>query len=228
MDSTGREHMILNFYVQGKPPGSSSTLKKDPTESYLDAVIHWTGDKASLISELTLNEVIEWSKDRTLNAWEQSKRAFRYLSGAPLPPISLQEHPLVDVKEPKKAKSTGWSFVGMFSGLRGKHARSMDTKAKRLDGEMWTDGEVHADLIRVCFLSFQTDVLPIHAIERRRVFRVPVLTNRHSKCVFCEDECGVILNFPVLADSGSHNRLRLFVERSKGVREDEPTIRWNS
>jgi import inner membrane translocase subunit TIM21 len=159
--------MILNFYVQGKPPGSSSTLHKDPSESYFDATVHWTGEKASRLSELTLDEAVEWTKDHVLNAWERSKRAFRYLSGAPLPPMSIPEHPPVDMKENKKAQSTGWSFVGMFSGLRGTRVRSTETNEKRADREMWADGEVHADLIRVCFVlpnvGCQTDT---HTIER--------------------------------------------------------------
>jgi len=193
VDSNGREHMILNFYVQGKPPGSSSKLDKDPSESYLDAVVHWTGDKASLLSEITLNEAIEWTKEQTSNAWERSKRAFRYLSGSPLPPVSLPERPLVDAKETNKPESRGWSFVGMFSGLRGTRTRSTETNVKRADGEMWTDGEVHADLIRNNNGYFE--------------FRY------------------LLIDIP---NSASRNSVRVFVEQSNGVHENEPTIRWNS
>jgi len=185
--------MILNFYVQGKPPGSSSALHNDPSEPYLNDIVHWTGDKASLLSELTLDEAIEWTKDKASNAWDRSKKAFRYLSGAPLPPISLPERPPVDVKEPKKAESRGWSFVGMFSGLRVNRAGSTETNVKRADGEVWTDGEVHADLIRNDEGYFE--------------FRY------------------LLIDIP---NSASRNPLRIFVERSFGVRENEPTIRWNS
>jgi mitochondrial import inner membrane translocase subunit TIM21 len=146
--------MILNFYVQGKPPGSSSTSHNDPPESYLNTVERWTRDKVSLLSELTLNEAVEWTKDRALNVWERSKGAFRYLSGAPLPPVSLPVYPTEDIMETKKAKSKGWSFIGMFSGLRGNRTGSTETNVKRAHGEMWTDGEVHADLIRVCLPCF--------------------------------------------------------------------------
>ena len=159
--------MILNFYVQGKPPGSSSILNKDISESYLDAMAHWAGEKASRLSKLTLNETVEWTKDSAFNAWERSKRAFRYLSGAPLPPMSLPEHPQVNVKEFKKAESKGWSFVGIFSGLRGSHAGSTNTNIKQADEQMWTDGEVHADLIRVRFVFQPLDILiDMDMIER--------------------------------------------------------------
>jgi import inner membrane translocase subunit TIM21 len=160
VDSTGREHMILNFYVQGKPPGSSSTLHNDPPESYLDTVVHWTRDKVSLLSELTLNEAVEWTKDCASNVWEQSKGAFRYLSGAPLPPISLPVHPTEDMLETKKAKNKGWSFIGMFSGLRGNRTGTTETNVNRAHREMWTDGEVHADLIRVCSALFSRCSVP--------------------------------------------------------------------
>jgi len=146
--------MILNFYVQGKPPGSSSTLNKDSSKSYLDTAVHWTRNKVSLLSELTVDEAVEWTKDRASNVWERSKGAFRYLSGAPLPPMSLPEHPIMDVKETKKTESRGWGFVGLFSGLRGNRTGSAETNVKRADGERWTDGEVHADLIRVCSALF--------------------------------------------------------------------------
>lgn len=146
VDSTGRDHMILNFYVQGKPPGSVSFLHKDPSESYVDAVVHWTGDKASALSKLNFDEAVEWTKDRTTGIWERSKGVFRYLSGAPLPPLSLPDSPPVDVKE-AKPESTGRSLFGMFSGLRG--TRTNSSESKRMNGELWTDGEVHADLVRV-------------------------------------------------------------------------------
>jgi import inner membrane translocase subunit TIM21 len=152
--------MILNFYVQGKPPGSSSTLHNDPPESYLDTVVHWTRDKVSLLSELTLDEAVEWTKDCASNVWEQSKGAFRYLSGAPLPPISLPVHLTEDMMETKKAKNKGWGFIGMFSGLRGNRTGTTETNVNRAHREMWTDGEVHADLIRVCSALFSRCSVP--------------------------------------------------------------------
>lgn len=143
--------MLLNFYVQGKPPGSSSQFK-DPSESYIDAVANWTGEKVTALSDLTFDEAVDWTKDRANNAWEKSKGAFRYLSGAPLPRVSLPDSVPADLEEPKKIASSGWSFVGMFSGLKGTHTASNDGGSGRTGGEMWTDGEVHADLIRVGLL----------------------------------------------------------------------------
>ena len=163
--------MMMNFYVQGKPSGSSSAPNKDSSESYLDAAVHWTRDKASLVSQLTMDEVIEWTKDQASNAWQRSKRTFRYLSGAPLPPMSLPENSVVDVDVPKKTESGGWNFFGIFSTLRGKRAGLTEVNVKRADGDKWTDGEVHADLIMVCsfflLIGLNTD---LSAIEPRWLF----------------------------------------------------------
>jgi len=99
----------------------------------------------------------------------------------------------VDVKELKKTESSGWSVVGLFSGLRGRRTGSPEISSKRANGEMWTDGEVHADLVRNDEGYFE--------------FRY------------------LLIDIP---NSGSRHPLRVFVERSSGVRENEPTIRWNS
>lgn len=140
--------MLLNFYVQGKPPGSP-VLSKDPSKSYFDSVVHWMGSTTSTLSKLTLDEAVAWTKDRLSLAWGRSKEIFKYLSGTPLPPLSFPESPSMDLKESKKAENSGWSVVGLFSGLRSKRAGSPEVNLKRADGELWTDGEVHADLIRV-------------------------------------------------------------------------------
>lgn len=139
--------MILNFYVKGKPPGSTSFLNKDPSESYLNAVTHWTEAKLAILSRLDFDDAVEWTKDRATGVSEKSKGLFRYLSGAPVTPSSLPEPLQMEVKEPKKSESTSWSFVGMFSGLRGTRTNSSDSM--RTNGDAWTDGEVHADLVRV-------------------------------------------------------------------------------
>lgn len=191
VDSTGRDHMILNFYVKGKPPGSTSFLNKDPSESYFNAVTHWTEAKLAILSRLDFDDAVEWTKDRATGVSEKSKGLFRYLSGAPVTPSSLPEPLQMEVKEPKKSESTSWSFVGMFSGLRGTRTNSSDSM--RTNGDAWTDGEVHADLVRNDDGYFE--------------FRY------------------LLIDIP---NSASRNPLRVFVERSKGVRENEPTIRWSS
>jgi len=137
--------MLLNFYVQGKPPGSTS----NPSISYLDTVVHWIENTRSALSELTIDEAVAWTKDLVSDAWGRSKEVFRYLSGAPLPPLSVPEPLPVDVKESKKTESSGWSVVGLFSGLKGKRSGPSEMSLRRAHGEMWTDGEVHADLVRV-------------------------------------------------------------------------------
>ncbi len=80
IDSTGREHMFLNFFVQGRPPGETRS------ESKYEAVTSWIRDASSSISELTVDGATEWMQDRKKYLSEQFKRVFRYLTGAPAPP----------------------------------------------------------------------------------------------------------------------------------------------
>jgi len=183
--------MILNFYVKGKPPGSTSFLNKDPSDSYVDAMTHWAGDKLAVLSELDFDEAVEWTRDRAIGVMEKGKGLFRYLSGAPVTPLSLPEPLHMETKETKKPESTGWSLVGMFSGLRG--TRTNSSESTRSSGDTWTEGEVHADLVRNDDGYFE--------------FRY------------------LLIDIP---NSASRNPLRVFVERSRGVRENEPTIRWSS
>ncbi|KAF7978924.1 hypothetical protein HWV62_44462 [Athelia sp. TMB] len=191
VDSSGRDHMILNFYVKGKPPGSTPFLSKDPSDSYIDAMTSWAGDKLAIFSELDFDEAVEWTKDRATSMMERSKGLFRYLSGAPMAPLSLPEPLHMEAKETKKPEGTGWSLIGMFSGLRG--TRTNPSESTRSNGELWTEGEVHADLVRNDDGYFE--------------FRY------------------LLIDIP---NSASRNPLRVFVERSRGVRENEPTIRWSS
>jgi len=183
--------MILNFYVKGKPPGTTSLLQKDPSDSYIDIMTEWAGDKLNVLSDLDFDETMEWAKDRASGMVEKGKGLFRYLSGAPVAPLSLPESSRVQVEETKKPASTGWSFVGMFSGLRSTRTSAADSI--RTSGETWTEGEVHADLVRNDDGYFE--------------FRY------------------LLIDIP---NSASRSPLRVFVERSRGVRENEPTIRWSA
>jgi len=96
-----------------------------------------------------MDESIAWMKDCAADVRERSKRLFRYLSGAPLPPPPLRSQPsqdLIDV--PKRKEEGAWSFAGLFSGLRGPK-ESHTSLARDADSQTWSDGEIHADLIRV-------------------------------------------------------------------------------
>ena len=153
VDSSGQEHMIMTFYVQGRPKGETSA----PSESsYLESASTWVKDKGNALSELSYDEAVEWSKDTGKDLWDRSVRAFKYLSGAPLPPPILPEI-TANVQEPKKVNSSAWNFAGIFSSLKGANTSGAEPTTRRL-GRHFTEGEVHADLIKVNDLHLAVDL----------------------------------------------------------------------
>lgn len=145
VDTEGREHMIMTFYVQGRPEGEIAA----PTETpYLEATSAWFQEKGSAISEISFDEAVDWSKESAKNLWEKSLRAFKYLSGAPLPPPSLPTIPPSELGENAKTEAAkGWGFTGMFSSL--KTSKNRNAPAPGHSGRYFTEGEVHADLVKV-------------------------------------------------------------------------------
>jgi import inner membrane translocase subunit TIM21 len=136
--------MRLNFFVQGRPQGSSP-----PTDSYLDSLAEWTNDKASALSELTLDESLEWARRFAQDTKESLQRLFRYLSGAPLPPPPLRTLPPPDSSDALQKGENAWSFAGLFSGIRGPKMSSQTSTMREPGDQAWTDGEVHVDLVMV-------------------------------------------------------------------------------
>lgn len=146
VDSSGQEHMIMTFYVQGRPQGE---IAPPSDSSYFELVSAWIQDKFSGLSELSFDEAMAWSKQSGMNIWDKSIRAFKYLSGAPLPPKHVPPMPSPETKESaKKEVATIWEFAGVFSSLKGAKKTSNE-KASRQNGRLFTEGEVHADLIKV-------------------------------------------------------------------------------
>lgn len=139
--------MLLDFYVQGRPPGHDASSSES---SYFKDLAEWA-------QSLTLDESIEWAKHRGAIAQENLREAFKYLSGAPPSPSPPSAAPSQDRKETHiKEESTAWSFAGMFSSLKKSRGGLVETHSEP-DGNGWTDGEVHADLIRVrTFLSLKS------------------------------------------------------------------------
>ncbi|KIJ68678.1 hypothetical protein HYDPIDRAFT_173342 [Hydnomerulius pinastri MD-312] len=182
VDSSGREHMLLNFYIQGSSTASASASAATDEEE-----IQWA-DYVESLTALTMDDV----KAKVTPVVDSAKRAFRYLSGDIVPsPVS----PLVTEKDQGKEQEKGeegslWGLTGLFAGLRGRRSHgegSGDTSVA------WTEGEVHADLVR-------ND-------EGYFVFRY------------------LLIDIP---NSESRNPIRVFVERTPGVRENEPIMRFHS
>jgi len=103
---------------------------------------------AKALSQLTLDECIEWMNECAADMRATSKQLFRYLSGTPLPPPPLHTTPRPRESEvSEKNEGNPWSFAGLFSGLRGPKTGRPDPPVD--SGQVWTEGEVHAELIMV-------------------------------------------------------------------------------
>jgi len=146
VDSTGQEHMIMTFYVQGRPQGE---ITPPSDSSYFNSMSDWLQDRISGLSEFSFDEAIAWSKQSGMNLWDKSIRAFKYLSGAPLPPMHYPSMPAPETKNStEKEATTIWSFAGVFSSLK-RAKKTGNERTSRQSGRSFTDGEVHADLVKV-------------------------------------------------------------------------------
>jgi mitochondrial import inner membrane translocase subunit TIM21 len=142
--------MLLNFFVQGR----ESSLEVPDT--YWEAATNWAHRVSEGISHLTWDQIVETVD----NSWENSKQSFKYLIGTPVPVNPVAESPDAHApqQEAKEEKSGVWKLTGMFDGLRGTRG-PRETEAPALpDGKVYTEGEVHADLIRVSIYADLTSV----------------------------------------------------------------------
>ncbi|TBU34974.1 TIM21-domain-containing protein [Dichomitus squalens] len=145
VDSTGREHMLLNFYVQGRPPGSASYAGEEQ-DGFFARISHKAQLAAMKLGEMSLEDVKEEAVRRGTRLAELTKGMFRFLTGEEdarpaAPPIPVQEK---TVEEEQK----GWlsSVTGIFSGIKGT-TKSGRSSGEAYNGPAFTEGEVHADLV---------------------------------------------------------------------------------
>ncbi len=154
VDANGQEHMIMTFYIQGRPEGAAPL----PSEiGYYEASTRWMQEKLEHLPDLSLDEAMRWTKDQAECAWERSKQTFKYLSGAPVipPPFPSAAEPEKQAEKPEETQ--GWSVAGMFSSLKG--SRGSSGSFTRTDYRTFTEAEVHADLVRVGNTSRHEDLL---------------------------------------------------------------------
>ncbi|KAG6889362.1 hypothetical protein C0995_001427 [Termitomyces sp. Mi166 len=148
VDAHGQEHMIMTFYVHGQTPGSDVVPSADA--SYFETTMEWAKLKITQASELTLDESIEWSKEYAHTMWDKTRRLFKYLAGTPVAPPSLPTQQEKTSEPSKTQESTAWSFAGMFSVIRSSRGTSSHAESKRTsDGQVFTEGEVHASFVRI-------------------------------------------------------------------------------
>lgn len=170
--------MLLNFYVQGSSSArSAQQADEEAGPSYIES-----------LSSLTLDEAIALAKDKLESIGQSAKRAFRYLSGDVAP--SPAPHPQLstnDNQENGREQEKGmWSFAGLFSGLKGR--RNVSEGAGD-SGVSWTEGEVHADLVR-------ND--EGYYVFRYLLIDIPNSETRNPVRVFVERAPGVRENEPIM------------------------------
>ncbi|OBZ79731.1 Mitochondrial import inner membrane translocase subunit tim21 [Grifola frondosa] len=143
-DSAGREHMLMNFYVQGHRPGSEPPSTSE-SESYLSSAFRRAKESVSALADMSLDDIVQSAKEHADNVFEAARQRFRFLSGDAVPPLPLPAAPKEDVKE--KKKEGGWmsGFTGLFSGIKGVARTAAQSDSS--DGQLYSEGEVHADLV---------------------------------------------------------------------------------
>ncbi|KAI6031976.1 hypothetical protein PISMIDRAFT_94867 [Pisolithus microcarpus 441] len=156
VDSSGREHMLLSFYVQGSS-SASSAVNEDKSRWVLDEFTY-DGIQAKF-----------WS------LVDSTKRAFRYLSGdVVLPREAL--YPVDEEKQKETERSEEpslWGLAGLFNGLR---KRRPSGEAGVDTSVVWTEGEVHAELVRNDdgYFTFRYLLIDIPSSEARNSLRIYV------------------------------------------------------
>ncbi|KAJ3513557.1 hypothetical protein NLJ89_g2879 [Agrocybe chaxingu] len=185
VDTFGQEHMIMTFYVQGRPEGEAPPSD----DSYLQVASTWFQDKAAVLSDLSFDEAVEWSKESAQNIWDKSLRAFKYLSGAPLPPPPLPPLQTSDnLDAAKKQGGSAWRFAGIFSSLRSHKGPTAESTARHTDRH-FTEGEVHADLVKNQDGYF---------VFRYLLVDIPSSRDYNPVRIFVERQPGVKDNVPVM------------------------------
>lgn len=140
MDQSGNEHLLLHFFVESTHPDKS-----------------YTEESSLSLSDLSLSSAYEWSKTHASNALDASKSAFAYLVGSNPPPQEINTRPNgspststgvrhTDIGKSSTEGSSAWSFAGLFGGIRTTNTSAK--KAAREPAAQYTEGEVHADLVK--------------------------------------------------------------------------------
>ena len=146
VDSQGKEHMLLNFYVKGQPPGSDSDSDSEHGSCW-ESASQWAAGSGSL-PEMSFEAHMAMAREKLESVAETCRQLFKFLSGEQVPTPRDVAQPSSEVMEEKK--ETGWmsSITGIFSSLKGPsaaHTEHFEDPAGPVD----TDGEVHADLVMV-------------------------------------------------------------------------------
>lgn len=181
LDQHNREHMFMNFYVHARSPGSIVP------DSYYDSLENWVKEKANRFSESSSEDMVQWAKDRSSDTWEKFQRSFKYLTGAPLSPTQTSTVPSSQIdSEQQQPQSTLSQLTGLFSSLR---RTPTSTTGDRQSGQVFTEGEVHADFVRNSDGYF---------VCRYIMVNIPNSSTRSPIRIFVERGAGVRDNEPII------------------------------
>ncbi|KAI6136864.1 TIM21-domain-containing protein [Pisolithus sp. B1] len=197
VDSSGREHMLLSFYVQGSS-SASSAVNENKSRWVLD--------------ELTYDDI----QAKFWSLVDSTKRAFRYLSGDVVP--REMPYPVDEEKQKETERSVEpslWGLTGLFKGLR---RRQPSGEASVDTGVVWTEGEVHAELVRNDdgYFTFRYLLIDIPS------------TSHHAPILVLLKLTWFSWFWLGREGSEARNSLRVYVDRAPDVREKEPIVRFHT
>ncbi|KAH9922005.1 TIM21-domain-containing protein [Epithele typhae] len=143
VDSTSREHMLLNFYVQGHASGSSAAAYGD--EGFFSRISHKAQDAVITLREMSTEDMVSTASAKSQQVVDLGRSMFRFLTGSEDAQPSPQAVPTAE--HSKLKEEGGWmsSMAGMFSGIKGS-TRAAGSSRDR-GSPAYTEGEVHADLV---------------------------------------------------------------------------------
>ncbi|KAH9853057.1 TIM21-domain-containing protein [Lenzites betulinus] len=146
VDSQGREHMLLNFYVQGRAPGSGPAPAA-ADDDFFSRATQTVQEKVTALHSMSWEEAKEDVEKRAERVLDMGRGVFRFLSGEEVakskpPPMPVQEHK-------QEQEKRGWlaSVTGLFSDIKGSSRNSSGSASDAWNGPAFTEGEVHADLV---------------------------------------------------------------------------------
>ncbi|KZV68706.1 hypothetical protein PENSPDRAFT_687051 [Peniophora sp. CONT] len=164
-DSSGREHLLLNFYIQAVPAYAAT--------SYVDSALTWVESLPST----TTDDIRSWGR----GVVDSTKDLFRYLTGDPAAPTTRTggwfEDGTARIEErhvKEEGKGLWGSITGVFGSLRGASRSSSEERQAEAAGK-YQEGEVHVDLIKdergnFVFRYILIDIPNSHSRKPVRVF----------------------------------------------------------
>jgi mitochondrial import inner membrane translocase subunit TIM21 len=143
-DSHGREHLLLNFYVQALPAGS--------TQSYIESAQGWL----DALPNVSFDEARDWARVMAIRTVDSTKDLFRYLTGDSVPSrnpgLSI---PSKQVEQRHEERQGLWgSITGVFGSLRSTSRNAEASGSNDAVAGKWQEGEVHVDLVKVRYIYF--------------------------------------------------------------------------